>query len=107
MKKRNDIKKFITEKLGIKDKFEVFQKESTIYYSRDDDEDGKCLLKIGFYGIDEIQEEIERRFKVKFPTNDPVLCICGEDKMFSGSYGCYEINLKCNSCGNEFSAYSG
>jgi len=55
-----------------------------------------------------IKKEIEEKFNVKFAEKGcDIICKCGNSKNFSAYYGEYKIFLRCNSCDNKFSAYSG
>lgn len=59
-------------------------------------------------GTADIMTDISNKFLVLFNTdNSYIVCKCGETDRFSAYKGSYELRLKCNRCGNDFSAYSG
>lgn len=116
MKFRKDITDFLIENKGSdykKNIFKIYEKENVLYMAEYEFGKNKisrygsyCLL---WHESDvEIKNKIEEKFGVKFSNdNVDIVCRCGESKSFSSFYGSYEILLRCNNCGNKFSAYSG
>lgn len=114
MKLRRDIQEWMIETSrdrfkGNKNLLKVYQHTDGVLYGALYGEDGKTIERYGYfsiYGID--KNMVEKHFNVKFaPKEAPIVCKCGESEHFSASYGNYKLNLKCNKCGNEFTAYSG
>ena len=116
MKFRKDITDYLIQNKGSdykKKTYKIYEKENILYMA--EYEYGKNKIsRYGCYSLlwhesdKEIKNKIEEKFKVKFSNkNIDIVCRCGESKSFSSFYGSYEILLRCNNCGNEFSAYSG
>jgi hypothetical protein len=85
-------------------------------YRADYDQDTKKILSFStltgiLWGADgeKIISEIKKKFPGVIVRKEPnnIICKCGEEESFSARIGSYELLLKCNKCGNEFSAYSG
>lgn len=112
MRKREDISKFLIDSLKYNNTtcdYSVYEQNGLLYMANYND-DFKKLLYYSEYTIIEksYKDMIERKFNVTFARKkDDIICKCGESKCFSAYYGDYEIFLKCNKCGNKFSAYQG
>jgi len=117
MKYRKDITEYLISELGEyyrKKDFKFYEQGGLLYLadynynSKNRIESFSAYTLLWFAGGEEMKSKIIEKFNVKFAeSNSDIVCRCGETKCFSGFYGSYEILLRCNSCGNEFSAYSG
>lgn len=117
MKHRKDITEYLIFRLGehYKNKeFRFYEQDGLLYmasYGYENKNKIECFTHYSLlWGKDEIhiKKEIEEKFKVKFSKEEcDLICKCGKSNNFSAYYGEYEILLRCNSCNNEFSAYSG
>jgi hypothetical protein len=116
MKYREDITEYLISRLGdyYKNKdFKFYEQDGLIYmanysYENEDLSYFTDYSLLWFKGGEEIKQDIIKNFNVKFaPKYCNIICKCGNDKNFSAHYGGYVIFLICNSCGNEFVAYSG
>jgi len=117
MKYRKDITEYLISELGEyykKKDFKFYEQDSFLYMAeygcnnKNKIESFIAYTLLWFNGGEEVKNKIIEKFNVKFAKEDSdVICRCGETKCFSAFYGSYEIMLRCNSCGNEFSAYSG
>ena len=113
MKYIRDITEYLISQLGddYKKKDYKFYEQNGLLYLADYDE--RKIVSFTQYSLlwfdgGEIKQKIIKKFNVKFPgEGSDIICRCGEHKNFSAFYGSYEIILRCNSCGNKFSAYSG
>lgn len=75
-------------------------------YDRPDKEgELKSYRPLSNLSIAEYLKEIELPYPVA-TAGDYILCRCLSSN-FSFYYGNYELNVVCNNCGNEWSAYSG
>ncbi len=116
MKYRKDITNYLVSQLGDQYKkkdYKFYEQEGLLYkaeYNYENKNKIECFTHYSLlWGSDKyIKQEIEEKFKVKFNEKScDIVCKCGESKNFSAYYGSYEILLRCNSCNNKFSAYSG
>lgn len=114
MKLRKDITEFLIAQLDdyYKKKDFKFYEQKGLLYAADYDEAGK-ISHFDAYDLfwcesnRHLVDVIEKKFNVRFQKDCDVVCKCGKSKNFSAYYGDYNLSLRCNSCDNEFSVYSG
>lgn len=117
MKYRKDITDYLVSQLGIfykKKCYKFYEQDGLLYmaeYNYENKNKIECFTHYSLlWGNDgyTMKKEIEEKFNLKFAKKGcDIICKCGESKSFSAYYGEYEISLRCNSCHNKFSAYSG
>lgn len=117
MKLRKDITDYLVSQLGnhYKQKVYKFYEQDNLLYMANYNYDKKNTIEyFSNYALlwhdseIHLRKEIEEKFNVKFTDKGcDMVCKCGKSKNFSAFYGVYEILLRCNSCNNKFSAYSG
>lgn len=117
MKHRKDITDYLVSQLGEyykKKDYKFYEQDGLLYmaeYNYENKNKIECFTYYSLLWSNEtihIKQEIEEKFNIKFAEKGcDIVCRCGESKNFSAYYGEYEILLRCNSCDNKFSAYSG
>lgn len=116
MKFRKDITEYISKQLGkdYKSKvFKVYEQDGLLYMANYNYDNKNKIESFSNYSLlwgdaNHLNKEIEDVFNVKFALKGcDLICKCGESKNFSGYYGHYRMLLRCNSCDNNFSVYSG
>jgi hypothetical protein len=115
MKHRKDITEYLVSQFGeyYKKKDYKFYEQDGLLYMAEYDYENKIQFFTHYSLLRgnnnmHIKQEIEEKFKIKFSEKGcDIFCKCGESKNFSAYYGEYNILLRCNSCDNKFSAYSG
>jgi hypothetical protein len=119
MKYRKDIHDYLislqdNDKYYYKKDYKFFEQDGLLYRAEYDQENKNKIKSYGSYydlflnNKLELLNKIEQKFNLTFANDDcDIICRCGASNQFSAYVPGYELVLKCNNCGYEFTAYSG